>query len=90
MSPGADGAQGQLTISSRAEEVGENTGEVDGNVEGEEAKIAFHSKYLLDVLSAMHTEKVCLETSGPSRAGVFKAPDSDQYLHLVMPMFINW
>lgn len=90
MAPGPDGAPGQLTISSRAEEVGENTGEVDGEVEGEEAKIAFNSKYLLDVLSAMETDKVCLETSGPSRAGVFKAPDSDQYLHLVMPMFINW
>ena len=90
MAPGPDGAPGQLTISSRAEEIGENTGEVDGDVEGEEAKIAFNSKYLLDVLSAMNTEKVCLQTSGPSRAGVFKAPDSDQYLHLVMPMFINW
>ena len=90
ITPGADEGPGQLTISSRAEEVGENTGEVDGEVKGEEAKIAFNSKFLLDVLSAMGPDKVCIETSGPSRAGVFKAPDSEQYLHLVMPMFINW
>jgi len=81
---------GQIIISSRAEEIGENTGEIDGQVEGEEAKIAFNSRYLLDVLSAMNDEKVSLETSGPSRAGVFKSPDSDQYLHLVMPMFVQW
>ena len=81
---------GQVIVSSRAEEIGENTGEIDGQVEGEEAKIAFNSRYLLDVLSAMNGEKVSLETSGPSRAGVFKSPDSDQYLHLVMPMFVQW
>jgi DNA polymerase-3 subunit beta len=90
ITPGPEGGSGQVTISSRAEEMGENTGEVDGQVEGEEAKIAFNSKYLLEVLQAIGGDEVCLQTSGPSRAGVFKAPDSDEYLHLVMPMFINW
>lgn len=88
--PGSDGVSGQLIISSRSEEIGENTGKVEGQVDGEAAKIAFNSRYLLDVLSAMDTDGVCLQTSGPSRAGVFKSPESDQYLHLVMPMFINW
>ena len=90
MVPGSNGGPGHVTISSRAEEIGENTGEIDGEIEGEEAKIAFNSRYLLDVLSAMGGDNVSLETSGPSRAGVFRAPDSDKYLHLVMPMFINW
>ena len=90
MFPGPEGGMGHLTISSRAEEIGENNSEMDGMIEGEEAKVAFNSKYLLDVLSAIDDEKIALETSGPSRAGVFKAPDSDRYLHLVMPMFINW
>ena len=90
MVPGPNGGPGQMTISSRAEEIGENTGEIDGQIEGEEAKIAFNSRYLLDVLAAMGGDNISLETSGPSRAGVFKAPGSDKYLHLVMPMFINW
>ena len=90
MVPGSNGGPGRVTISSRAEEIGENTGEIDGEIEGEEAKIAFNSRYLLDVLSAIGGDNVSLETSGPSRAGVFRAPDSDKYLHLVMPMFINW
>ncbi len=90
MVPGESGGKGQMVISSRAEEVGENTGEVEAEIVGEEAKIAFNSRYLIEVLSAMGGEKVCLETSGPSRAGVFKSPESDHYLHLVMPMFVQW
>jgi len=90
MVPGESGGKGQMVISSRAEEVGENTGEVEAEIVGEEAKIAFNSRYLIEVLSAMSGEKVRLETSGPSRAGVFKSPESDHYLHLVMPMFVQW
>jgi len=90
MMPGENGEQGKIIISSKAEEIGENTGEVEADVSGEESKIAFNSRYLIEVLSAMGGDKICLETSGPSRAGVFKSPESDQYLHLVMPMFVQW
>ena len=90
LSPGEGGNSGQITISSRAEELGENIGEIDGLVTGEESQIAFNSKYLLDVLSAIKTDNVSLTTSGPSRAGIFKAADSDHYMHLVMPMFVQW
>ena len=90
LSPGEGDSSGQITISSRAEELGENIGEIDGLVRGEESQIAFNSKYLLDVLSAIKTDNVSLTTSGPSRAGVFKATDSDHYMHLVMPMFVQW
>lgn len=90
LSPGEGDNSGQITISSRAEELGENIGEIDGLVTGEESQIAFNSKYLLDVLSAIKTDNVSLTTSGPSRAGVFKATDSDHYMHLVMPMFVQW
>ena len=81
---------GQLTISAKAEEIGENTSQIDGKVDGQESKIAFNSKYLLDVLGSIHTEKVILETSSPSRAGVFRPTGSENYVHLVMPMFVQW
>lgn len=90
MTPGSTGSPGRVTISSRAEEVGENTGEIDAQIEGEESKIAFNSSYLIDVLSSMQGDTISLETSGPSRAGVFKTVGSENYLHLIMPMFINW
>ena len=89
-SNGAESRQGKLIISARAEEMGENQDEVDTAVEGEESKIAFNSKYLLDVLSVMERGEVTLETTTPSSPGVFKPTGSDSYIHVVMPMFVQW
>lgn len=90
MKPGGDGEAGKLIISASAEDVGENIADLEGHIEGEEAKIAFNSRYLLDVISAVGGDQICLRTSGPSRAGVFSPTGSENYIHLVMPMFINW
>ena len=89
---GEDGAgrPGKVVISARAEEMGDNQDEVDTLVEGGESKIAFNSKYLLDVLQVMNLPEVALETSSPSSPGVFKPTDSDSYVHVVMPMFVQW
>ena len=81
---------GKVIISARAEEMGDNQDDVDTVMEGEESKIAFNSKYLLDVLQVMERGEVALETSTPSSPGVFKPVDSDSYVHVVMPMFVQW
>jgi len=90
VSPGEGKAPGKIVLSARAEEVGENTGEVDCKVEGEESKIAFNSRYLADVLGVLHTENVALETTSPSSPGVIRPIDDEQYIHVVMPMFVQW
>lgn len=79
-----------LTILSRAEEVGENEGKIDAQVEGSEAKIAFNSRYLSDVLSILEVSEVALETTTPSSPGVLKPIGNDNYVHVVMPMFVQW
>ena len=89
MAPG-DGAGGRLTISSRAEEVGDNTGEIEAEVEGDEGKIAFNSRYLSDVLGVIGKDKVALEMTTSSSPGVIKPVDADNYIHVVMPMFVQW
>jgi DNA polymerase-3 subunit beta len=81
---------GKVIISARAEEMGDNQDEVDTLIEGGESKIAFNSKYLLDVLSVMERGQVALETTNPSSPGVFKPVDSEGYIHVVMPMFVQW
>ena len=81
---------GKVVVSARAEEMGDNVDEVDTVVEGEESKIAFNSKYLLDVLSVMDRGEVALETTTPSSPGVFKPMGTDNYIHVVMPMFVQW
>ena len=90
---GSNGSPGRLSISSRAEELGNNQGEIDANVEGGEAKIAFNSKYLSEVLDVLGKGEIALETTTPSSPGVLRPvdspPDAD-YVHVVMPMFVQW
>ena len=79
-----------MTISARSEEIGDDIGELDAIVQGGEAKIAFNGKYLTDVLSVLKEAQVALETSSPSSPGVIRPVGSDNYVHVVMPMFVQW
>jgi DNA polymerase-3 subunit beta len=81
---------GKVTVSARSEEIGDDVGEIDAMVEGEEAKIAFNGKYLTDVLGVLHEAQVALETTNPSSPGVLKPVGVDNYIHVVMPMFVQW
>ena len=88
--PGAAGATGRLLVTARAEEIGNNEGEIDAEVTGEEAKIAFNSRYLIEVLNVISEPRVAIETSSPSAPGVLKPVGDDRYVHVVMPMFVQW
>jgi len=88
--PGEEKTPGRLMLSARAEEVGDNVGELDATVEGETAKIAFNSKYLSDVLAVLRGDRVALEITTPSSPGVIRPLGVENYLHVVMPMFVQW
>ncbi|MDP2675791.1 MAG: DNA polymerase III subunit beta [Dehalococcoidia bacterium] len=90
LQPGEDVAPGKLIISARAEEIGEHRGEMDVKIEGEASKIAFNSKYLQDVLQVLDCAQVALETSTPSSPGVLRPVGVENYVHVVMPMFVQW
>ena len=88
---GEEDSGGKMVISARSEEVGDNEDVVDvAELEGEEGKIAFNSRYLLEVLSVLERGRVAIETTTSSSPGVFKPTDSDDYVHVVMPMFVQW
>jgi len=90
IAPGVELTPGKVTISARSEEIGDDVGEIDATVEGEEAKIAFNGKYLTDVLSVLNEAQVALETTNPSSPGVIRPVGVDNYLHVIMPMFLQW
>jgi len=90
VTPGAETAPGKVVVSARSEEVGDDVGEIDAVVEGEESKIAFNGKYLTDVLGVLHETQVVLEMASPSSPGVIRPVGSENYLHVVMPMFVQW
>jgi len=90
ITPGAELTPGKVTVSAQAEEVGGNVSEIDALVDGEEAKIAFNVKYLSDVLSVLHQAQVALEITTPSSPGVIRPMGVDNYVHVIMPMFVQW
>ncbi len=90
MTPGGQKAPGKLTVSARSEEVGDDTGEIDATVQGDEAKIAFNGRYLADVLGVLGEQQVALEVTTPSSPGVIRPVGVDNYTHVVMPMFVQW
>jgi DNA polymerase III sliding clamp (beta) subunit (PCNA family) len=77
-----------------ADEIGNNDGQVDAKIEGDANKIAFNSRYLQDVLNVL-SGSVSLEMTSPSSQGVFRPVDEhgkneEGYVHVVMPMFVQW
>jgi len=90
VTPGVELTPGKMNISAKAEEVGDNVGEIDALIDGEAAKIAFNAKYLADVLSVLHQKQVALETTTSSSPGVLRPVGVDNYVHVVMPMFVQW
>jgi DNA polymerase III subunit beta len=90
VTPGTELSPGKVTVSAQAEEIGDNVGEIDALVDGEEAKVAFNVKYLSDVLGILHQTQVALEITTPSSPGVIRPIGVDNYTHVVMPMFVQW
>jgi DNA polymerase-3 subunit beta len=90
ITPGAELTPGKITVSAQAEEIGSNVSEIDALVDGEEAKIAFNVKYLSDVLSILRQSQVALEVTTPSSPGVIRPMGVDNYVHVIMPMFVQW
>jgi len=90
VAPGGELTPGKLTISARSEEIGDDVGEIDAVVDGEEAKIAFNGKYLAEVLGVLRESQVSLETTTPSSPGVVRPVGVDNYIHVVIPMFVQW
>ena len=84
------GGKGSLMVSARAEEVGDDQGEIDAEVDGPDSKIAFNSKYLSDVLGVVGKGQVALETNSPSSPGLLRPVDDSEFIHVVMPMFVQW
>ena len=90
VTPGSEANPGKISVSARSEEIGDDVGEIDATVEGDEAKIAFNGKYLMDVLGVLKEAQVALETTSPSSPGLIRPVGTDNYTHVVMPMFVQW
>ena len=79
-------ADGTVSLSATTNEVGDSRAEVPAEVEGDEIQIAFNARYLLDSLTALGGDRAELQLDGPLSPGVVKAPGSDEYVYVIMPV----
>ena len=77
-------------IAAKADELGDNVGEIGASIDGEELNIAFNSRYLMDALQILENEDLIIEGSSSQSPGVIKSISDDNFLHVVMPMFVQW
>ena len=86
-------APGIISIAGRSEVMGDNVTVLDAiEMEGEELTIGFNSKFLMDALTSLNSNKVStviLEMQTHTSPGVIKTNESHDYLHLIMPIFLN-
>ncbi|WP_366923435.1 DNA polymerase III subunit beta [Metallumcola ferriviriculae] len=79
-------SENSLIINMNSPDVGKLHEKVPAYIEGEEIKIAFNSKYLIDVLKVVDDEEVYLELSGTLSPGIIKPVTKDNYLYLILPI----
>ncbi|WP_163582197.1 DNA polymerase III subunit beta [Gracilibacillus saliphilus] len=76
-----------VEISSNSPEIGKVEEEITvASMDGEELKISFSSKYMIDALKIMETEQVKIEFTGAMRPFIIKPIDHDQILQLILPV----
>ena len=60
--------------------------------DGEDLKIAFNAKFLIEMLSGADTNEINMELSTPTKAGIIKPTETEkgeELLMLVMPLMLN-
>jgi len=70
----------------------EGTEKLNCQYSGEDMKIGFNARLLIELLSNLTGEEVILELSSPSRAGILKpstSEDNEDILMLIMPLMVG-
>ncbi|MFC0300159.1 DNA polymerase III subunit beta [Virgibacillus soli] len=76
-----------LEISSNSPEVGHVSEEVSVHkIEGEELKISFSSKYMLDALKVIESEDIIIEFTGAMRPFIIQPVNGENILQLILPV----
>jgi len=76
----------EISVEAVASQVGENTSSTPATVHGD-GEVSLNSRYLLDALQVMTSEKVVFSLSGRHNPCVLKPLEKPaDYLHLIMPL----
>ncbi|HHT50544.1 MAG TPA: DNA polymerase III subunit beta [Eubacteriaceae bacterium] len=77
--------QDQLVITSNAE-IGHVREELPIEIEGEELKIAFNSRYILDALKVIEEEEIYLDFTTSVSPCIIRPVEDDNFVYLILPV----
>lgn len=81
--------KGLLKLESHTKEVGSQENEIEGEVEGEELKIAFNTRFILDAISNAPSTQIMVEFSGSLSACLIKPIGVEGLEYIVMPVRLS-
>jgi DNA polymerase-3 subunit beta len=81
--------EGYIYIGSSGEEKGAHESQVTAIIEGDELEIAFNSKYLLDLLTNVKSEKISFKAKGNNSPCLFIPIGHENYVHVIAPMQVQ-
>ena len=83
-----DSKNNKIILSATQTDLGSNKSTFEGNIDGDNLKIAFSSRLLTDILNHIDSEEISFECSETVKPGVFKIVEDPDFVHLVMPMML--
>lgn len=79
----------KLILRPKIEKGTENKTELEVRMEGEEQKIAFNYRFIVDFLTRSSSKNVIIEVLRPDAPVVFKTEGKENFLHIIMPVRIQ-
>jgi len=83
---GEEMAPSFVVVAATSAETGDNTAQIDADVDGPAIEIALNVKYMSEVLNVIDTPQVALETTTDREPGVIKPVGDQDFMHIIMPM----
>lgn len=78
--------ENSLKLSPKTGEKEDNIAFQEAEIKGENQKVAFNYKFLLDFLNNISSKKVIIELLRSDSPAVFKSDKNDNFLHIIMPV----
>lgn len=79
-------SQKNIAVSSVSTQKGENSSEIDADLEGEENSILLNYRYVLDGLQNIESENIIFNMNSADSPCLFESKDDSNYLYIVMPI----
>ncbi len=84
-----DAAEGQVSLSVDAREIGTGRESLSAQISGEDLEIAFNVKYVLDSLKVLQSSEIQIRLNGESMPAILSPLGGLKTTHLVMPVQIR-